>query len=204
MPARRRGRQCMGMPAKAKQTWTAREVRELIASAPMASPRYELVGGELLVTPSPAPPHQWAVMHLLFELGPYLREQRVAEVLTSPADIEVQPEQVTQPDIFILSNPEADRITRDGFPARELLVAIEVVSPSSARYDRVTKRALYHRRIPEYWIVDVDARVIERWRQGHDRPEILTTTLEWTPEGATRPFTLDLPSLFAAAWREKI
>lgn len=193
----------MGMPAREKQRWTAREVRDLIAAAPLATPRYELVDGELLVTPSPGPPHQWAVRHLLFELALYLREQPVADVLTSPADIEVEAEQVTQPDIFILGNTEADRITRYGFPAYELLVAIEVISPSSARYDRVTKRALYHRRIPEYWIVDVDARVIERWRQGHDRPEIVTATLEWTPEGATRPFTLDLPSLFASAWRER-
>ena len=193
----------MGMPAREKQRWTAREVRELIAAAPLATPRYELVDGELLVTPSPAPPHQLAVGHLLFELTLYLREQSVAVVLPSPSDIEVEPEQVTQPDIFVLSNPEMDRVVREGFPANELLVAIEVISPSSARYDRVTKRALYQRRIPEYWIVDVDARVIERWRRGHDRPEILTVTLDWTPDGAARPFTLDLPSLFASAWRER-
>lgn len=193
----------MGMPAREKQRWSAREVRELIAAAPLATPRYEVVGGELLVTPSPAPPHQRAVGHLLFELALYLREQPVAEVLTSPSDIEVEPEQVTQPDVFILSNAEADRITRESFPAYEMLVAIEVISPSSARYDRVTKRALYHRRVAEYWIVDVDARVIERWRRGHDRPEIVTATLEWTPEGATGPFTLDLPALFASAWRER-
>lgn len=193
----------MGMPAREKQSWTAREVRDLIAAAPLATPRYELVDGELLVTPSPAPPHQLAVRHILFELALYLREQPVAEVLTSPSDIEVEPDQVTQPDIFVLSNLELDRVVRDGFPAYELLVAIEVISPSSARYDRVTKRALYHRRVAEYWIVDVDARVIERWRRGHDHPEILTTRLDWTPEGATRPFTLDLPSLFASAWRER-
>lgn len=193
----------MGMPAREKQRWTAREVRELIAAAPLATPRYESVDGELLVTPPPAPQHQWAVSYLLFELTFYLREQPMAAVATSPSDIEVEPEQVTQPDIFILANAEADRITQEGFPASDLLVAIEVLSPSSARYDRVTKRALYHRRIPEYWIVDVDARVIERWRRGYDRPEMLTDTLEWTPEGATRPFTLDLPSLFASAWRER-
>ncbi|MCR4340697.1 MAG: Uma2 family endonuclease, partial [Gemmatimonadaceae bacterium] len=136
-------------------------MRELIAESPRKTPRYEVVDGELLVTPSPAPPHQLAVGHILFELALYLREQPVAEVLTSPSDVEVEPEQVTQPDIFILSNPELDRIVRDGFPAYELVVAIEVISPSSARYDRVTKRALYHRRVAEYWIVAVDARVIE-------------------------------------------
>ncbi len=193
----------MGMPAREKQRWLAREVRELIAAAPCKTPRYELVDGELLVTPSPAPPHQLAVGHILFELALYLRQQPEAVVLTSPSDIEVEPEQVTQPDIFILSNREMDRIVRDGFPARELLVAIEVLSPSSARYDRVTKRALYQRRIPEYWVVDLDARLVERWRTGQAAPEMLTQTLSWAPVGATRPFTLDLPTLFASAWRER-
>jgi len=193
----------MGMPAREKQRWTPREVRDIIAAAPLAMPRYELVNGELLVTPSPTPPHQLAVRHILFELALYLREYPVAEVLTSPSDIEVEPEQLTQPDIFVLSNAELDRIVRNGFPAYELLVAIEVISPSSARYDRVTKRTLYHRRVAEYWIVDVDARVIERWQRTREHPEILTTVLEWAPEGATRPFTLDLPALFASAWRER-
>jgi Uma2 family endonuclease len=192
----------MGMPAREKHRWSAREVRDLIAAAPLATPRYELVDGELLVTPSPTPPHQLAVKHLLVELSLYLREQPVAEVLSSPSDIEVEAEQVTQPDVFITSDAEARRIVKEGFPAYELLMAIEVLSPSSARYDRVKKRALCQRRVSEYWIVDLDARLIERWRQGHDRPEILTTTLEWTPEGATQPFTLDLPSLFANAWLE--
>lgn len=193
----------MGMPAREKQRWSSREVRDLIAAAPLATPRYELVDGELLVTPSPGPPHQFAVGHLFFELALYLRGEPAADVLTSPSDIEVDAGQVTQPDIFVLSTVEADRIKREGFPAYELLVAIEVLSPSSARYDRVTKRALYHRWVSEYWIVDLDARVIERWRKGHDRPEILSATLEWTPEGATKPFTLDIQSFFAIALSEK-
>jgi len=85
----------MGMPAREKHRWSAREVRDLIAAAPLATPRYELVEGELLVTPSPAPPHQRAVGHLFVELSLYLREQPVAEVLSSPSDIEVESDQVT-------------------------------------------------------------------------------------------------------------
>ena len=47
----------MGMPAEIRRRWTAREVRQLIADAPLFTPRYELVDGELLVTPSPGPYH---------------------------------------------------------------------------------------------------------------------------------------------------
>ena len=60
LPAQRRAEQIMAMPA-AQRRWTAQEVRELIAESPLATPRYELVDGELLVTPSPNWPHQRAV-----------------------------------------------------------------------------------------------------------------------------------------------
>jgi Uma2 family endonuclease len=88
-------------------------------------------------------------------------------------------------------------------PARELLLAVEVLSPSSGRYDRVTKRPHYQRHVPEYWIVDLDARLFERWRAGDERPEILTETLEWTPAGASEPFTLDLIRFFALVFDEQ-
>ena len=55
------------------------------------------------------------------------------------------------------------------------------------------KRELYQREgIPEYWIVDPDARVIERWRPGDKRPEILVDRIDWQPEGAIEPMTVEL------------
>ncbi|MGQ0702330.1 MAG: hypothetical protein ACT4PM_04265 [Gemmatimonadales bacterium] len=54
--------------------------------------------------------------------------------------------------------------------------------------------------IPEYWIVDLDSRVIERWRPGDDRPEVLDERLRWQPEGATEALDFDLPGLFLDAW----
>ena len=63
---------------------------------------------------------------------------------------------------------------------------------------RVRKRALYARlRVPEYWIVDVDARVIERWRPDEERPEILTERLEWRPDPEHPPLTVDLVHYFS-------
>ena len=72
-----------------------------------------------------------------------------------------------------------------------------ILSPSTARADRHVKRRLYQReRVPEYWIVDVDARLIERWRPEDERPEILAEQLEWRPDPAHPPLTIDLPAYF--------
>jgi Uma2 family endonuclease len=194
----------MGMPAEqVRRRWTAREVRQLIADAPLASPRYELVDGDLLVTPSPAPRHQEAVGRLFRALAAYCEGHGTGHAMVSPADIELEPESVRQPDVFVLPTREWKRIAHEGFPARELLLAVEVLSPSSAHDDRVRKRKLYQRRASEYWIVDLDARVVERWRGGdvgNAGPEVLSEQLTWTPAGAPEPLVVDLVELFARVW----
>ncbi len=81
-----------------------------------------------------------------------------------------------------------------------LLLAIEVLSPSTAQQDRVKKRRLFAGAgVPEYWIVDPEVRVIERWRPGDDLPELCNKTLVWHPAGASAPLVLDLPALFRTA-----
>ena len=184
----------MAMPAFKR--WTAREVRQLIAENPLATPRYELVDGELLVTPSPNALHQDAVYLLLRALNDYLKRNPVGYAYTSPFDVELEPESVLQPDVFVVPMHEKRRL-RHEMPGRELLVGAEVLSPSSGRYDRVTKRRLYQRHVAEYWIVDLDARLVERWQPNEERPEVLVATLLWSPASATETFRLDLPGYFA-------
>lgn len=195
----------MAMPAVDAgrgRRWTAREVRQLIAENPLHTPRYELVDGELLVTPSPNRAHQLAVKALLRSLDDYLAVTRVGYVLPAPFDVELEPESITQPDVFVVSPSDWLRLATE-MPARELVLAIEVLSPSSSRHDRVTKRPLYLRHASEYWIVDPYARVIERWTPDEERPEILTAKLEWQPSGAAEPFLLALPTFFASVFDEK-
>ncbi|HKN64831.1 MAG TPA: Uma2 family endonuclease [Gemmatimonadaceae bacterium] len=192
----------MAMPAAQGRHWTVREVRQLIADAPLATPRYELVGGELLVTPSPNAVHQSAVGLLLAALDSYARRNRLGVAYTSPFDVELEPESLVQPDVFVTSTQEAERLLTETL-ARALLVAVEVTSPSSARYDRVTKRALYQRHVSEYWVIDLSARLIERWIPNDERPEIVVDTLVWHPAGASEPFLLELPGYFADVYLER-
>ena len=186
----------MAMPAEMARRWTAPEVRQLIDESPLATPRYELVDGELLVTPSPALRHQVAVGKLLIALSAYLDREPVGRVISSPSDVELEPEFISQPDVFVVPMSEWRRVIADGLPVREVVLAVEILSPSSSRHDRVRKRPLYQRHVPDYWIVDLDARLIERWTPGDDRPELLVATLSWHPAGAAAPLTLDVPELF--------
>jgi len=192
----------MAMPALQGRRWSVREVRQLIADAPLATPRYELVSGELLVTPSPTALHQSAVTLLLTMLDSYARKNRIGVAYTSPFDVELEPETLVQPDVFVTATREARRLLTE-MPARELLVAAEVISPSSARYDRVTKRALYQRHVSEYWVIDLNARLVERWLPNDDRPALLVDTLVWRPTGASESFTLELPGYFADVYLER-
>ena len=189
------------MPAETGRRWTAREVRQLIDESPLATPRYELVDGKLLVTPSPGAPHQVAVLRLILALGAYLETERIGRLIPSPSDVELEPESVTQPDLFVVPMPEWRRVMREGLPIRELLLAVEILSPSSSRHDRVRKRPLYQRHVPDYWIVDLDARLFEQWAPNDERPRLETETLSWHPVGAATAFTLDLPAYFESVFR---
>jgi Uma2 family endonuclease len=125
-------------------------------------------------------------------------------VLPSPAVIELDLHSLVQPDVFVQG-------LVDGRPAAgwntgaPLLLVIEVLSPTTARSHRMVKRRRFQRaRIPEYWIVDPDAPVIERWRPNDERPEILPERTTWHPEGATESLTIDLPQLFARIHGERL
>ena len=192
----------MGMPAERTRRWTAGEVRSLIDAAPLAAPRYELVDGELLVTRSPSFAHQAAVRELVLVLHEYLARERVGQVLCSPSDVELEPDDVRQPDVFVVPLREERRALTEGNPVQELVLAVEVLSPSSGRHDRVKKRPGYQRHVSDYWIVDVDSRVVERWQPGDERPAIVSDTLTWLPAGASAPFELPLGSFFARVWAE--
>lgn len=115
----------------------------------------------------------------------------------SPADIEFDPRTLVQPDIFVAPFVGGRR-PRNWPEIHELLLAVEVLSPSTARADRQVKRRRYQRQgVPEYWIVDLDARLVERWRPEDERPEILEGRLVWHPSSAPESLTLDLAALCA-------
>ncbi len=173
--------------------WTAEDVRAL----PDDGNRYECIDGLLLVTPSPAVPHQRAFRCLFTALGGYVEAQRCGELMSAPADVEIVPGTVVQPDIFVFLTKSGAELQRWS-DISALILAVEILSPGTAKVDRGVKRRFYQRAgVHEYWIVDLDARLIERWTPGNEHPEILHETLRWAPAGATEVLEIDLPSFFA-------
>lgn len=184
----------MGMPARAPhRLWTEEEFYTARDAAPTGE-RWELVDGELLVTPAPHWMHQRIIGRLFLLLDAFVRAHGLGETFLSPLDVKLQPGLVLQPDLLVVP---AGELRRRSDIVRRLLLAVEIISPSSARHDRVTKRPRYQRnRVPEYWIVDDMSQTIERWTPDHDRPELLAEQLTWHPSGVSEPFGLDIVQFF--------
>lgn len=185
LPTATEAEQTLSMPA-IRRSWTPDAVRRLNAET-SSWPRYELIGGELLVTPSPGDPHQLAIGELHLLIAPYVDHEELGLTFLSPSDVTLGTDSVTQPDLYVTPvSPE------DG-----LLLAIEVVSPSSVRTDRVTKRDFYMESgVSEYWVVDIDARIVERWTPMEASPVVERATLTWSPGGAAMPLEIGLPEFF--------
>ncbi len=188
----------MGMPALQHPDWTAEMARAL----PDDGNRYEVVDGELLVTPAPSQRHQRAIEELYLLIAPYVKSGRLGHAHVAPCEIEFSPRRAVQPDLFVVRLLNG-RMPPDALLRDTMLLAVEALSPTTARYDRRTKRPMYQsEQVPEYWIVDVDARVVERWRPADERPEILTTMLAWQPSDAHPPLVIDLERFFREVWEE--
>ncbi len=123
--------------------------------------RYELIEGELLMTPSPVPGHQRISGKLEFELRKFITENNLGEVFDAPCDVYLDKENVVQPDILFISKERLGIIGEKNIQGAPDIV-IEIISESSAYRDLVQKKRLYARfGVKEYWIVIPEEESIE-------------------------------------------
>lgn len=168
---------------------------DMVRALPDDGKRYEVVYGELLVTPVPRSWHQALVKRLSYELERYLRSVPVGELMNAPADISWGADVLVQPDVFVVDRDEAR--TLDWARMRTLLLVAEVLSPSTSNSDRFLKRLRYGEAgVPVYWIVDGDDRSVEVWTPVDEFPVFERERLLWHPAGAREPFSLGLAELF--------
>jgi Uma2 family endonuclease len=120
--------------------------------------RYELLDGDLVMTPAPGERHQSVSALLTSRLFQFVTENRLGRVYAAPFDVVLSNTDVVQPDLLFVSNERADVVTAANVQGAPDLV-VEILSPSSVERDRTLKRRLYARHgVSEYWIVDTDAR----------------------------------------------
>ena len=169
-----------------------------IHSFPDDDNRYEVIDGELFVTPAPRWSHQDAVRELSRIIHEYVQRERIGHVFHAPADVDFSNTRLVQPDLFVVPLVNGRRPGRFRDVGR-LLLAVEVLSPGTARADRVTKRTLFRAEgVPDYWIVDLDARCVERSTPSDERIDMFVDELAWHPAGASTPLAIHLPTLFAS------
>ncbi|MCL0070593.1 Uma2 family endonuclease [Dehalococcoidia bacterium] len=130
--------------------------------------RYELLGGELVMVPSPSEAHQSISRNLLFLLWKFVRDNALGVVYHAPFDIVFSEEDIAQPDLIYISNERRGIITPDDVRGAPDLV-IEILSPSTAGRDRTYKKTLYARHgVKEYWIVDPKEKTVEVMSLGEE------------------------------------
>ena len=174
------------------KAWTVED----LAAMPDDGQRYEVIDGELFVTPSPSLRHQRAIARLHLLLATYVESHAIGELVMAPADITFSPRRGVQPDLFVAPLVNGKR-PKELAEIRDLVLAVEVLSPSSARADRVVKRAMYRDQgVAEYWVVDLDARTFEVSTPSAIGVDIAADALEWWPSDEPAPLIVDLKRYF--------
>ena len=174
-----------------KRRYTVAEVLRF----PEDGNRYELIRGALVVSPAPMPRHQIVLGRLHGYLWNYLRELGRADTLVgAPADISWDDETLVQPDLLVVPPEE---VTNSWTTYKTLLLAVEVLSPSSRRRDKIDKRDLYQeRQVAAYWVVDHETGVVEVWEPNDQRPLVVAETLTWRVTAAASDLAIQLSELF--------
>jgi Uma2 family endonuclease len=181
----------------AVREWTYAEFARL----PDDGNRYEVIAGELEVTPSPRPKHQNVVGALAEFVRPFVRRHNLGQIFPGPIDVLFAEGDYLVPDFVFVRREQLGTVTDRGVESAPDLV-VEVLSRPTKARDRTVKRERYaHYGVPEYWLVDLDRRQVEVYRLGEDpnRATVVTDRLFWQPAANGPVLELNLADLFAEA-----
>jgi Uma2 family endonuclease len=167
---------------RSRMRWTYAEFARLPSEG---STRYEVVDGELAVTPAPTSGHQLVTGRLDRALGNFVDAHALGLLFPGPIDVLLGDGDYLEPDLSFVRADHADLVSERGIEGPPDLV-IEILSPSTAHRDRGVKLERYrHFGVPEYWIVDLEAKAVEVWRlaEGAQAAEVVGAEgqLRWAP-----------------------
>ena len=160
--------------------------------------RLELIDGELFVTPSPTPLHQYVSGRLQFLFQLTVRELGFGLVFDAPLDVRLARRTIVQPDLIIVLPDRRAIVTGtriEGAPS----LAVEILSPSTRGIDRTTKRDVYASfGVQEYWLIDTDAGTVTVCNDPHEgRYRTERVTSDTAVSEIIPGLTVDLIELFA-------
>jgi Uma2 family endonuclease len=179
----------MRMATKLKQ-WTLDELHSL----PDDGNKYELVHGELFVTPAPSDDHETILARLSELLVPYVRDNGLGLVYRPRAVFRFEGSEV-EPDLMVRAPAPGIGDEWERAPLPSLIV--EVFSPTTRRRDATYKKELYAEAgIPEYWMIDPGRRTVTVVLPS-EPDRTVAETLVWQPSGASRPLTVRVADLFS-------
>ena len=177
--------------ARATRAWTLDELHRL----PEDGNRYELVDGELFVTPAPSPAHEVLALRLREILDPYVRAHQLGDLFGPRSVVQMLGSEV-EPDLML--RPTISTVPETWAEMPLPLLVVEVLSRTTWRRDQQQKRGYYHRiGVGEYWIVDRTTRTIRVHTR--DNNFVTGTELRWHPAGASEPLVIDVESYFRDA-----
>jgi Uma2 family endonuclease len=123
--------------------------------------RYEIIDGELIVSPAPIANHQRVLKRLVRTFDDFANETRTGEVFFAPFDVQLGYHDVVEPDLVFIATEQGRVPGLDHKFEGSPILVVEVISPSSRQTDRVRKMALYARSgVREYWIADPEQRTL--------------------------------------------
>lgn len=135
----------------------------LIAVEEFPQLRVELMDGEIVMTPAPAPYHQIVANNLLWILNQLTRQDRLGQVMAAPVDVELMPQaRIVEPDILFIAQERVSALVGERRITGAPDLVVEILSPATTRTDRHVKLPLYAASgVAEYWIVDLEGQAVE-------------------------------------------
>jgi Uma2 family endonuclease len=179
-----------------KEKHTIKDYKLLPEGAP-----YQLIEGELVMTPSPTTFHQIILGNLNEKIRAFVKEKDAGLVLFAPIDVYLDDENVFQPDIVFISKQRQDVVKDDGIHGAPDMI-IEILSPSTAYYDIKKKYKIYEKfGVKEYWIVDPEMKSVELFSLTEQGKFLLSAGLSeqgTVKSGILSGFEITLEDIFRA------
>jgi Uma2 family endonuclease len=173
--------------SQATRAWTLAELHRL----PDDGNKYELVHGELFVTPAPRPGHERILARLRRAIDPYVERNGLG--VTQARGVVRFNESEVEPDLLVRSDSQS---VADWEDAPIPVLVVEVLSDTTRRRDQLQKRDYYLEvGVADYWIIDPEQRTIRVIRPGAV-DDVRNDTATWLPSGVATPFEMPLSTLF--------